>query len=399
MKLKVSVLLIAATILLGFAACTRDTTSSAGGTQAASTTAPRTAMNGLPVTGKKSSHLNSGTEPIHLAFILYSWNDDQGQYIQQYGSYLSRNFNIRIEYIQAENSAEATIDTVESLCSKGVDGIILANQNGFQSWAAICEANGVYYSIMLGQLDHESDRAFAAACKYYLGSLGNYDYTFLGEIYARHTIDKGYKKILITGASPGMQMQTDQMIAGYLGIIDRAGIEYRIARAGFNQLFATVGAALVADTYDIVYCPIGMMNFAVSNIYANRLVGRTRTMGHGNSEDLGDAMDAGVVSMFSDNMTSGVGINVAFIINAVEGNAYPDWPVNEAVYIRAPSFVIQTEDDFAIYERYVRNYTTIPFLCDVDLLMSMILSYNSNATFASIRNFVETMDLDTLRNR
>jgi len=396
MKLKVSVLMIAVTILLGFAACTKSATSSAGGS---GTTASRTAMNGLPVTGKKSSHLNSSTEPIHIAFILYSWNDDQGQYIQQYGTYLSRNFNIRIEYVQAENSAEATIDTVESLVSRGVDGIVLANQNGFQSWAAICEANRVYYSIMLGQLDYEADRAFAATCKYFMGSLGNYDYTFLGEIYARHTIAEGYKKILITGASPGMQAQTDQMIAGYLRVIDTAGIEYRIARAGFNQLFTTVSAALVGDTYDIVYCPISMMNFAVSNIYANRLVGKTKTMGHGTSEDLEDAMDAGVVSMFSDNMTTGVGINVALIINAVEGNAYPDWPVNENVYIRAPSFVIQNEDDFAIYERYVRNYTTNPFLCDAETLMNMILSYNSNATFASIRDFVETMSLDKLRNR
>jgi ABC-type sugar transport system substrate-binding protein len=214
----------------------------------------------------KSSHKDAGTDPIHIAFIIYSWTDDQGQYIQQYGKYLSDNFNIRLEYISAENTAEDTIDAVESLCSKGVDGIVLANTKGFQSWAAICEENKVYYSIMLGQLDDEDDRQFAAACKYFMGSLGNYDYNPLGEIYAKYTLDKGYKSILVTGSSPGMLMQTDQMISGYTSALDKAGVKYTTVRAGFTQLFTAVAGTLATNTYDVIYCPIGVMDFAIGNI-------------------------------------------------------------------------------------------------------------------------------------
>jgi len=196
-----------------------------------------------------------------------------------------------------------------------------------------------------------------------------------------------------------MQMQTDQMIAGYAAALDKAGLPYKTVRAGFGQLFTAIAGALASTTYDIVFCPIGMMNFAVSNIYANNLVGKTKTMGHNTSEDLQDALEAGVVDMFTDNMTSDVGVNVAFVINAVEGNAYSDWPANECVYIKAPSFVIETEDDFEVYSKYVRNYTTVPFLCDADQVKSMILSYNKNATFAQVKNYIETMSLDTLRKR
>jgi ABC-type sugar transport system substrate-binding protein len=396
-----TIFLLAVIMALGLISCNKTpATGSNAGTAPAAGSSPGAAAavtEGLPVKGNKSSHLNSGTAPINIAFVIYSWTDDQGQYIQQYGNYLAKNFNITVEYDSAENSAEATIDMVETLCSKGVDGIILANQKGFQSWAAICEENKVYYSIMLGQLDDEDDRAYAATCKYFQGSLGNYDYSFLGEIYAQHTLDKGYKNILIAGAAPGMQVQTDQMIAGYCVALDKAGVTYKIVRAAFNQLFTAVAAALAAETYDIVYCPISMMNFAVSNIYANKLVGKTKAMGHGTSEDLEDAIKAGVVDMITDNMTSDVGVNVAFIINAVEGNVYPDWPANECVNIRAPSFVVISEDDYSVYTKNVRNYDANPFLCDMAAVKSMILSYNSGATFGSIKNYIETMSLDKLR--
>jgi hypothetical protein len=142
-----------------------------------------------------------------------------------------------------------------------------------------------------------------------------------------------------------------------------------------------------------------MMNFAVSNIYSNNLVGKTKTMGHGTSEDLQDAMDAGVVSMFSDNFTSDVGVNVAFIINAVEGNKYKDWPADKFVFISAPAFVIQNEADYAAYTKYVRNYESNPFLCDADKVRSMILSYNGDTSFGEIKDYVETMSLDKLKDQ
>jgi ABC-type sugar transport system substrate-binding protein len=398
MKKKLFVIVLLAGITaLGLISCKKNPAPVTGTNPGAAAGAGAALTEGLPVKGPKSSHLNSGTPPISIAFVIYSWTDDQGQYIQQYGNYLAKNFNVTVEYDTAENNAAATIDIVETLCSKGIDGIILANQKGFQSWAAICEENKVYYSIMLGQLDDEDDRAFAATCKYFQGSLGNYDYSFLGEIYAQNTIDKGYKNILITAASPGMQTQADQMIAGYCAALDKAGLKYKLARAGFNQLFTSISAALAAETYEIVFCPLSMMNFAVSNIYANKLVGKTKAMGNGTSEDLEDAIAAGVVDMFSDNMTSDVGVNVAFIINAVEGNAYPDWPVNQCVNIQAPNFIIRGEDDYSVYKKNVRNYDTIPFLCDVEKVKGMVLSYNSGATFGAIKDYVETMSLDKLR--
>jgi ABC-type sugar transport system substrate-binding protein len=393
MKRKLLVGMVAGIMLLGLASCEKKATSSTQGNAATVSSS----ANGLPVTGAKSSHKESRTAPIKIAFIIYSWTDDQGQYIQEYGEYLMKNFNIEIEYISAENSAEKTIDAVESLCSKGVDGIISANTTGFQSWAAICEANHVYYSIMLGQLDDQDDRDYANNCKYFQGSLGNYDFSWVGAIYAQHTIDKGYKNVLIAGASPGMQAQTDQMISGYTAVIDKTDITYSTVRAAFNQLFTGIAAQLAANTYDVIYCPISMMNFAVSNIYANKLVGKTKTMGHNSSEDLQDAMNAGIVSMFSDNMTSDVGVNVAFIINAVEGNAYSDWPQGKFAHINAPAFIVESAEDYAVYSKNVRNYDTIPFLCDAEKVQSMILSYNKDATFGSIKDYVETMSIDKLR--
>jgi hypothetical protein len=108
-------------------------------------------------------------------------------------------------------------------------------------------------------------------------------------------------------------------------------------------------------------------------------------------------MKAGVVEMFTDNFTTDIGVNIAFIINAIEGNQYKDWPTSDFAFIRAPAFVIQTPDDFAVYSKNVRNYSDNPFLCDADQVKNMILSYNSSATFGDIKNYVETMGLDKLK--
>jgi hypothetical protein len=141
------------------------------------------------------------------------------------------------------------------------------------------------------------------------------------------------------------------------------------------------------------------MNFAIGNIYSANLVGKTRAMGHGTSDTSKGTLYPGVREWFRDNFTSDVGVNVAMIINAVEGNQYADWPRNECVYIKAPNFIIQNTDDYAVYTQYVRNYTSNPFLCDVDAVKNMIVSYNRNASFAAVKNYVETMSLDIVRSK
>ncbi len=379
------------------AAPTQTDKESAGDSVAATEGAVAQDTAAAPVTGSKSSHLDGGTDPLHIAFIIYSWTDDQGTYIQQYGDYLQENFNVEFEYVSARNTAEETIDAVESLCSKGVDGIITANTHGFQSWSAICEEYGVWYSIMLGQLDDADDQEYAKTCSHYLGSLGNYDYSFLGEEYAAFTIGKGYENVLVAGPATGASTQSDQMIAAYTAALDKNGVTYKVLQTSFTELFTAIAAELAANTYDMIYCPLSMMNFAVANIYANNLVGKTQTMGHGFSEDLGDALDAGVVAMFSDNMTTDVGVNFALIANAVEGNKYPDWPSGECVNISAPTFIIKSDEDYQVYTEHVRNYEDNPFLCNVDQVKNMIMSYNGTAAFDGIKTYIETMSIDKLK--
>lgn len=157
------------------------------------------------VSSGKSSHVDGGTDPIQIAYVLYDWSDDQGTYLESYLNYLAENMNITVECVSYTDSTEDLIDTVESLCSKGVDGICVASDDGFQSWAQICEDNGVYCSIMLGCLSDEDDREFAAGLEYYLGSLGTYDYSFLGEEYANFIIEQGYQNVLIAAPSQGLQ--------------------------------------------------------------------------------------------------------------------------------------------------------------------------------------------------
>lgn len=350
---------------------------------------------GAAVTGDKSSHAEDGKDPIELAFVLYDWSDDQGTYLESYLNYLADNMNISVECVSYSDSTEDLIDTVESLCSKGVDGIAVASDAGFQSWAKICEDNGVYCSIMLGRLSDEDDREYAAGLNYYLGSLGIYDYSFLGEIYADYIMKNGYENVLIAGPSQGLQDQADQMVAGTVAVLDENKVKYELVQTAWADLFSSVAAAVASDSYDCIYCPLSVMSFGLPQVYSNNLVGKTVVMGHGTDESMSDVFGT-IVAMFSDNLTTSVGVNVALMVNAVEGNTYPDWPSGTAVNIQSPILVIQTEEDFEVYSQYIRNFENPVYYLNVAAVQDMIMSYNGDATYAGIVDYIENLSLDNV---
>ncbi len=343
--------------------------------------------------GIAASASDDSADPIQLAFVLYDWSDDQGTYLEEYLNYLADNLNITVECLSYSDSAEDLINVVESLCSKGVDGIAVAADSGFQSWAQICEDNEVYCSIMLGRLSDEDDREFAEGLNYYLGSLGTYDYSFLGEEYANFIIEQGYSNVLIAGPSVGLQDQADQMVEGSVAVLDEAGVPYELIQTAWSDLFSSVAAAVAADDYDAIYCPLSVMSFGIPQIYSNNLVGQTVVMGHGTDESMADAIDSGIVAMFSDNLTTSVGVNVALMINAIEGNMYPDYPEGTCVNIQSPTFIIQNEADFEIYTQYIRNFDDPVYYISADAVKDMLVSYNPDATFEGVKDYIEGLSL------
>ena len=393
---KIMALLLTLVMVLSLAAC------ASSGSQGQSNSAQNSGQSaggssggGAAVSGK-SSHKEDGTDPIQLAFVLYDWSDDQGTYLESYLNYLADNMNITVECVSYSNSGEDVINVVESLCSKGVDGIAVATNDAFQSWAQICEDNEVYCSIMLGCLNDEDDREFAKGLNYYLGSVGTYDYGFLGEAYADFIIDSGYQNVLIAGPSQGLQDQSDQMVAGAVPVLEAADINYELIQTEFKDLFSSVAAATASASYDVIFTPLGVMSFGLPQIFANNLVGKTVAMGHGTDESMADAINAGTIAMFSDNLTTSVGVNVAMMVNCVEGNQYPDYPAGAANNIQSPSFVVQSPEDFALYSQYVRNFENPIYYLNVDLVQDMIVSYNAGATYSGVKTFIEGLDISNL---
>lgn len=347
-----------------------------------------------PSTGK-TSHVDGEGEEINLAFVLYNWTDDQGTYLESYLEYLEENMNISVECVSYSDSVEDMIDVIESLCSKGVDGIAVASDDGFQSWSDICEENEVYYSIMLGCLSDEDDREYAKDLKYYLGSLGTYDYTFLGEAYGDFIAEQGYQNVLIAKPSRGLQDQADQMGDGVIPVLEENNISYNLIESSWGDMFSSVAAELASDSYDAIYCPLSIMSFGLPNIYANNLVGKTVAMGHGTDETMSDVYGS-LITMFSDNLTTSVGVNVAMTINAIEGNQYPDYPEGEAVNIQSPTFIIQSEEDFETYTEYVRNYEDPVYYISYTAVEDMIQSYNPEATYNGIKDYIENLSIENL---
>lgn len=340
-------------------------------------------------------------ETIQIAMIMYDWADDQGQYLQQCGAYMEENFNVKFEYVSTGTEAEEVISTVENLCSKGVDGIMNAMTQGFQSWAQICEDKGVYYTVLLNTIDKD-DEAFVAGCNYFAGSAHRSEYTQLGKDYAQQVLDGGFKNVLFAAFAEGMLNSNDQMVVGFKEVMDaQDDITYKVINAYPQDLFASITAELAGGNYDGILTSVSVMDFGVGNIFAGELVGQVRAIGHNIDPSTDEAFGAGIVAYITDNLTGIVNMNFVMLVNAIEGNELlgtPDGYWN----IEVPSIVLGDAESLATYREYVRSTdddSKSTYAFTADEMKRFIVSYNSDASYDEFKAYIEETTVEAIAER
>lgn len=344
----------------------------------------------------------SGNEDkvLKIAMVMYDWSDDQGQYLQQCGAYLEENFPVEFEYITTGTDADAIINTIDELCTAGYDGIMNAMTPGFQSWAQICEDNGVYFTVLLSNIDKD-DEEFASGLKYFAGSAQRSDWTQLGKDYANQAIAKGYKNILYAGFAEGMLSSNDQMIKGFKEVMDAQNVStYKVITQYPDNLFGAITAELAGGAYDCVVTSVAVMDFGVGNIFANNLVGKTSAIGHNIDATTDEAMGAGIVAYISDNMTSIVNMNYVMLANAINGKELKGTP--EGYWnIETPSVVIDSMDTLTLYREYVRSADekNPTYAFDVEDVKMFLTSENPDATFADFETYITETTIEKIAER
>lgn len=349
---------------------------------------------------KKSTENEKKTsdEPYKIGVIMYQWTDAQGTNIQRFCNYLEENMNVKFVYESTFYDDDAQVSCVENLISAGCKAIISGYDTNIVAAMSTCADAGVYYVVALDHIT-EDDFAGADPGKYFLGGTKQFggDLAALGKVYANAVAGSGIKNV--GGISFPAWAFTDAPEI-------YASFQSELSSKGITVQDLTYAPGFTADevqqtTKDIVNQNPDMdalfgMASGLDYVYPAIQGSNVKLIAMGYDDSVSSLMDSGVLlAAGNNNHTQAIASCVARIINALEGNSYPDaasGAYNEGSIVNGVANypVFGNKEELENYKNYVIPEDGSKGCVTIDELKNCIVSYNPNATLA---------DLNALTNR
>lgn len=396
MKKKViSVILTAAMTGMMFAGCgssTENTGNSGGGTASESE-----AVGGTESTQTADNGALSG-DTYKIGIVMYQWTDAQGTNIQNFCNYLEENMNVEFEYESTFYDDDAQVSCVENLISAGCQAIISGYDTNIVAAMSTCADAGVYYTVAL---DHITEEDFAGADpgEYFLGGTKQFggDLAELGKEYADAVADAGIENVGGISFPEWAFTDAPEIYASFQSELSAQGITVQdlTFTPGMTSDEVQQAAKDLVNQNPDMDALFGMAS-GLDYVYPVIQGSDVKLIAMGYDTSVASLMDSGaLLAAGNNNHTQAIASCVARIINALEGNSYPDaasGTYNEGSIVNGVAGypVISNKEDLDNYMNYVIPEDGAKGCVTVDELKNCIISYNPDATLA---------DLDELTNR
>ena len=378
MKKKIISLMMAAVLpVMMMAGCGSADNTQSSSSEAAGTTA---AQEGAAGTAEAASTEKTG-DPYKIGVVMYQWTDAQGTNIQNFCNYLQENMNVEFEYESTFYDDDAQVSCVENLISSGCQAIISGYDTNIVAAMSTCADAGVYYAVALDHIT-EDDFAGTDPGQYFLGGTKQFggDLAALGKEYADAVAESGITNVGGISFPAWAFSDAPEIYASFQSELQSKNI-------AVQDLTFTSG--MTSD--DVQHNTKDLIN---QNPDMDAVFGMASGLDYvypalqgSNVKLIAMGYDTSVESL----MNSGA----ARIINALEGNSYPDAAdsqYNEGSIVNGVAGypVIGTKEDLENYQKYVVPENGADGCVTVEELENCIISHNADATMA---------DLNTLTNR
>lgn len=396
MKKKViSVILTAAMTGMMFAGCgssTENTGNSGGGTASESEV-----VGGTESTQTADNGASSG-DTYKIGIVMYQWTDAQGTNIQNFCNYLEENMNVEFEYESTFYDDDAQVSCVENLISAGCQAIISGYDTNIVAAMSTCADAGVYYTVAL---DHITEEDFAGADpgEYFLGGTKQFggDLAELGKEYADAVADAGIENVGGISFPEWAFTDAPEIYASFQSELSAQGITVQdlTFTPGMTSDEVQQAAKDLVNQNPDMDALFGMAS-GLDYVYPAIQGSDVKLIAMGYDTSVASLMDSGaLLAAGNNNHTQAIASCVTRIINALEGNSYPDaasGTYNEGSIVNGVAGypVISNKEDLDNYMNYVIPEDGAKGCVTVDELKNCIISYNPDATLA---------DLDELTNR
>lgn len=334
----------------------------------------------------------SAGETYKIGVVMYQWTDAQGTQIQNFCNYLSENMNVEFQYESTFYDDDAQVSCVENLISSGCQAIISGYDTNIVAAMSTCADAGVYYAVALDHIT-EDDFAGVDPGSYFLGGTAQFggDLEKLGKEYAKAAKAAGVTNVGGISFPAWAFSDAPEIYASF---------QSELSAAGTTVQDLTFTSGMTADeiqqnTKDLVNGNKDMdalfgMASGLDYVYPAIQDTDIKLIAMGYDTSVESLMDKGaLIAAGTNNQTQSIASCVARIINALEGNSYPDaasGSYNRGSIINGVAGypVIANKDDLDNYKKYIDTEDGAHGCVTVDELKQCIISYNADATLAGL---------------
>lgn len=337
-------------------------------------------------------------ETYKIGVVMYQWTDAQGTNIQNFCNYLQENMNVEFEYESTFYDDDAQVSCVENLISSGCQAIISGYDTNIVAAMSTCADAGVYYAVALDHIT-EDDFAGTDPGEYFLGGTKQFggDLAAIGKEYADAVADSGITNVGGISFPAWAFSDAPEIYASFQSELESKGITV----ADLTYTSGMTSDDVQQNTKDLLNQNADMdavfgMASGLDYVYPVLQGSDVKLIAMGYDTSVESLMDSGaLLAAGNNNHTQAIASCVARIINALEGNSYPDaadGQYNEGSIVNGVAGypVIGTKEDLENYQTYVVPDNGADGCVTVEELENCIISYNADATLA---------DLNALTNR
>lgn len=337
-------------------------------------------------------------ETYKIGIVMYQWTDAQGTNIQNFCNYLEENMNVKFEYESTFYDDDAQVSCVENLISAGCQAIISGYDTNIVAAMSTCADAGVYYAVAL---DHITEEDFAGADpgEYFLGGTKQFggNLADLGKEYAAAVADAGIENVGGISFPEWAFTDAPEIYESFQSELSAQGITVQdlTFTPGMTSDEVQQAAKDLVNQNPDMDALFGMAS-GLDYVYPAIQDSNVKLIAMGYDTSVSSLMDSdALLAAGNNNHTQAIASCVARIVNALEGNSYPDaaeGEYNEGSIVNGVAGypVIGNKEDLENYMNYVIPEDGAKGCVTVDELKSCIISDNPDATLA---------ELNTLTNR
>lgn len=333
-----------------------------------------------------------------IGIVMYQWTDAQGTNIQNFCNYLEKNLNVTFEYESTFYDDDAQVSCVENLISSGCDAIISGYDTNLVAAMSTCQDAEVYYTVALDHITEE-DFAGVAPGEYFLGGTKQFggDLAALGKEYADAVADSGIKNAGGISFPAWAFSDAPEIYASFQSEFTAKGITVQdlTFTSGMTADEVQQNAKDLVNQNPDMDTLFGMAS-GLDYVYPAIQGSGVKLIAMGYDTSVASLMESGaLLAAGNNNHTQAIASCVARIVNALEGNSYPDaaeGAYNEGSIVNGVAGypVIGTQEELEDYVTYIVPEDGANGCVTAEELENCIISSNPDATMA---------DLNALTNR